>query len=78
MIFFGYYYAENAVELLKDEVVDIGSEKSYVTFEPPGVILGGHALEFPILAGFQACGACNVCRKRLCAQACLKCAKVGS
>jgi succinate-semialdehyde dehydrogenase/glutarate-semialdehyde dehydrogenase len=34
------YYAENAAELLKDEVVDIGSEKSYVTFEPLGVIFG--------------------------------------
>ena len=32
------YYAENAARLLKDELVDIGVEKSYVTFEPLGVI----------------------------------------
>ncbi len=34
------YYAENAARLLKDELVDIGVEKSYVTFEPLGVIFG--------------------------------------
>ena len=34
------YYAKNAAELLKDEIVDIGTEKSYVTFEPLGVIFG--------------------------------------
>jgi|ERR1035437_1490275 succinate-semialdehyde dehydrogenase/glutarate-semialdehyde dehydrogenase len=34
------YYAENAARLLKDEIVDIGAEKSYVTFEPLGVIYG--------------------------------------
>lgn len=28
------YYAENTVEFLKDEIVDTGTEKSYVTFEP--------------------------------------------
>lgn len=34
------YYAENAAKFLKDEFVDIGAEKSYVTFEPLGVIFG--------------------------------------
>jgi len=34
------YYAVNAAEFLKDEIVDIGAEKSYVTFEPLRVIFG--------------------------------------
>ncbi|AKB44150.1 NAD-dependent succinate-semialdehyde dehydrogenase [Methanosarcina vacuolata] len=41
------YYAENAAEFLKDEVVDIGAEKSYVTFEPLGVIFGIIPWSFP-------------------------------
>ena len=41
------YYAENAAEFLKDEVVDIGAEKSYVTFEPLGVIFGIMPWNFP-------------------------------
>jgi succinate-semialdehyde dehydrogenase/glutarate-semialdehyde dehydrogenase len=41
------YYAENAVRLLKDELVDIGVEKSYVTFEPLGIIFGIMPWNFP-------------------------------
>ncbi len=59
------YYAENAAELLKDEVVDIGSEKSYVTFEPLGVIFGIMPWNFPFWQVFRfavpAMCAGNVC-----------------
>ena len=72
------YYAENAAEFLKDELVDTGAEKSYVTFEPLGVIFGIMPWNFPFLAGLQVCSTCNVCRKCLCAQARLKCAQVGA
>jgi len=34
------YYVKNAAEFLKDELVDTDAAKSYVTFNPLGVILG--------------------------------------
>jgi len=59
------YYAENAVELLKDEVVDTGAEKSYVTFEPLGIIFGIMPWNFPFWQVFRfavpAMCAGNVC-----------------
>ncbi|WP_292388359.1 NAD-dependent succinate-semialdehyde dehydrogenase [Methanosarcina sp. UBA5] len=59
------YYAENAAGLLKDEVVDIGAEKSYVTFEPLGVIFGIMPWNFPFWQVFRfavpAMCAGNVC-----------------
>jgi succinate-semialdehyde dehydrogenase / glutarate-semialdehyde dehydrogenase len=59
------YFAENAAELLKDEVVDIGSEMSYVTFEPLGVIFGIMPWNFPFWQVFRfavpALCAGNVC-----------------
>ncbi len=59
------YYAENAAELLKDEAADIGSEKSYVTFEPLGVIFGIIPWNFPFWQVFRfavpAMCAGNVC-----------------
>jgi succinate-semialdehyde dehydrogenase/glutarate-semialdehyde dehydrogenase len=59
------YYAENTAVLLKDEVVDIGAEKSYVTFEPMGVILGIMPWNFPFWQAFRfavpAMCAGNVC-----------------
>ena len=59
------YYAENAAEFLKDEVVDIGAEKSYVTFEPLGVIFGIMPWNFPFWQVFRfavpAMCAGNVC-----------------
>ena len=59
------YYAENAVELLKDEIVDTGAEKSYVTFEPLGVIFGIMPWNFPFWQVFRfavpAICAGNVC-----------------
>jgi len=47
------YYAENAAGLLKDEVVDVGLEKSYVTFEPLGVIFGIMPWNFPFWQVFR-------------------------
>ena len=59
------YYAENAALFLKDEVVDTGAEKSYVTFEPLGVILGIMPWDFPFWQVFRfavpAMCAGNVC-----------------
>lgn len=59
------YYVENAAEFLKDEVVDIGVEKSYVTFEPLGVIFGIMPWNFPFWHVFRfavpAMCAGNVC-----------------
>ncbi|MDQ1254979.1 MAG: succinate-semialdehyde dehydrogenase / glutarate-semialdehyde dehydrogenase, partial [Euryarchaeota archaeon] len=59
------YYAENAVEFLKDEFIDTGTEKSYVTFEPLGVILGIMPWNFPFWQVFKfsisAMCAGNVC-----------------
>ncbi|HET8689476.1 MAG TPA: aldehyde dehydrogenase family protein, partial [Methanosarcina sp.] len=59
------YYAENTAGLLKDEIVDIGAEKSYVTFEPLGVIFGIMPWNFPFWQVFRfavpAMCAGNVC-----------------
>lgn len=59
------YYAENAVEFLKDEFIDTGAEKSYVSFEPLGVILGIMPWNFPFWQVFKfaisAICAGNVC-----------------
>ncbi len=59
------YYAENAAEFLKDEIVETGTEKSYVTFEPLGVILGIMPWSFPFWHVFRfavpAMCAGNVC-----------------
>ncbi|MGB9939647.1 NAD-dependent succinate-semialdehyde dehydrogenase [Methanosarcina sp.] len=59
------YYAENTAGLLKDEVVDTGVKKSYVTFEPLGVIFGIMPWNFPFWQVFRfavpAMCAGNVC-----------------
>ncbi len=41
------YYCENAEKFLKDEPVDTGAKKSYITFHPLGVILGIMPWNFP-------------------------------
>jgi succinate-semialdehyde dehydrogenase/glutarate-semialdehyde dehydrogenase len=59
------YYAENAAEFLKDEFVDTGADKSYITFEPLGVIFGIMPWNFPFWQVFRfavpAMCAGNVC-----------------
>jgi succinate-semialdehyde dehydrogenase/glutarate-semialdehyde dehydrogenase len=47
------YYVKNAAEFLKVEFVDTGAEKSYVTFEPLGVILGIMPWNFPFWQVFK-------------------------
>jgi len=41
------YYHENSERFLRDEVIATGALKSYVTFEPLGVILGIMPWNFP-------------------------------
>ncbi|HEY3363433.1 MAG TPA: NAD-dependent succinate-semialdehyde dehydrogenase [Methanosarcina sp.] len=59
------YYVKNATEFLKDEFVDTEAEKSYVSFEPLGVILGIMPWNFPFWQVFKfaipAICAGNVC-----------------
>jgi succinate-semialdehyde dehydrogenase / glutarate-semialdehyde dehydrogenase len=59
------YYVKNAAEFLKDELVDTGAMKSYVTFEPLGVIFGIMPWNFPFWQVFRfavpAMCAGNVC-----------------
>lgn len=59
------YYVKNAAEFLKYEFVDTGAEKSYVSFEPLGVILGIMPWNFPFWQVFKfaipAICAGNVC-----------------
>lgn len=47
------YYAENAAGFLEDELVETEAEKSYVTFEPLGVILGIMPWNFPFWQTFR-------------------------
>jgi len=47
------YYAEHAADLLRDDIVQTEAEKSYVTFEPLGVILGIMPWNFPFWQVFR-------------------------
>jgi succinate-semialdehyde dehydrogenase / glutarate-semialdehyde dehydrogenase len=47
------YYVKNAAEFLKDEFVNTDSVKSYVTFEPLGVIFGIMPWNFPFWQVFK-------------------------
>ncbi len=47
------YYVKNAAEFLKDELVETDAVKSYVTFEPLGVILGIMPWNFPFWQVFK-------------------------
>jgi len=47
------YYAENAEAFLKDEVVDTGSGKSYIRYQPLGVVLAVMPWNFPLWQAFR-------------------------
>ena len=47
------YFAANAETFLKDEVVDTGAHKSYVCYQPTGVILGVMPWNFPLWQVFR-------------------------
>jgi succinate-semialdehyde dehydrogenase/glutarate-semialdehyde dehydrogenase len=59
------FYAEAAAGFLRDEVVETGAAKSYVAFEPLGVILGVMPWNFPFWQVFRfaipAMAAGNAC-----------------
>jgi succinate-semialdehyde dehydrogenase / glutarate-semialdehyde dehydrogenase len=47
------YYVKNAADFLKNELVETDSVKSYVTFEPLGVVLGIMPWNFPFWQVFK-------------------------
>jgi succinate-semialdehyde dehydrogenase / glutarate-semialdehyde dehydrogenase len=47
------YYAEHAVELLKDEIIESDASRSFVTFQPQGVILAVMPWNFPFWQVFR-------------------------
>ena len=47
------YYIENGEKFLKDEMIDTNATKSYVSFEPLGVILGIMPWNFPFWQVFR-------------------------
>ncbi|MDD4748960.1 MAG: NAD-dependent succinate-semialdehyde dehydrogenase [Methanosarcinaceae archaeon] len=59
------YYAKNAAEFLKPEPVRTEAEKSYISFEPLGILLGIMPWNFPFWQSFRfavpALSAGNVC-----------------
>ncbi|MDD4332008.1 MAG: aldehyde dehydrogenase family protein, partial [Methanosarcinaceae archaeon] len=59
------YYTENAAEFLKPEPVRTEAEKSYISFEPLGILLGIMPWNFPFWQSFRfavpALSAGNVC-----------------
>lgn len=59
------YYSKNAIDFLKDEIVDSEFERSYVTFEPLGILLGMMPWNMPFWHVFKfavpAICAGNVC-----------------
>lgn len=47
------YYAENAEEFLKDKIVETDAQKSYVSYQPIGVILAIMPWNFPLWQVFR-------------------------
>ena len=47
------YYVKNGPEILKDELIETDAKKSYVSFEPLGVILGIMPWNFPFWQVFR-------------------------
>jgi succinate-semialdehyde dehydrogenase/glutarate-semialdehyde dehydrogenase len=47
------YYADNAEAFLKDEMVDTGSGKSYIRYQPLGVVLAVMPWNFPLWQVFR-------------------------
>lgn len=48
------YYADNAALFLKDQIIETDAQKSYVTFEPLGIILAVMPWNFPLWQVFRA------------------------
>lgn len=46
------YYAENAEQFLSDEIIKTEATKSFISYQPLGVILAIMPWEFSFLAGF--------------------------
>lgn len=47
------YYAENAVEFLQDELIDTDASKSYISYQPLGVILAVMPWNYPFWQVFR-------------------------
>jgi len=47
------YYAKNSEQFLKDEPVDTDASKSYVSFQPLGIVLAIMPWNFPFWSGFS-------------------------
>jgi len=50
------YYSENGAKFLKEEIVETDAQKSYVTFQPIGVVLAIMPWNFPYWQVFRAMG----------------------
>ena len=70
------FYAENAERFLAPEPVATEARKSFIAFNPLGVVLGRHAMEFPVLAGVPLRCARSYGRQRRRAETCIQCARV--
>ncbi len=49
------YYAKNAEKFLSDEIIKTEAKKSYITFQPLGIILGIMPWNFPFWQVFRFC-----------------------
>src|ERR1700759_3021727 len=64
------YFADHSEILLKDEILEAGYSKSFVCFQPIGVILGIMPWNFPF---WQVCGTADHGRQYNIIKTCAKC-----